>query len=82
MSLYTVAIRDLDVAQGEPLPPVISREGEQLMRHIIEFMYFGQLESLEMQQGPFSEETHDVLTRLLIWCSPTFAPGTVATCTE
>ena len=64
---YTVAMRNLDVPQGDPLPPCIFRLGADLMRLIIDFMYFGQLDMLEEQAGPFSDEQYDVITRLLAW---------------
>lgn len=69
------------IAQGPQLPPVIFREGKELMEHIIEFMYFGQLQMLEDQEGAFSGEQYDHLTRLLTWCALlTFYQNSVSVC--
>jgi hypothetical protein len=70
----TVATSGLEVKQLDPLPPLLFRGGESMMRLIIEYRYFGQLQLLEdavqsTHQMPLCNKDFDLVTRLLTWCA-------------
>jgi hypothetical protein len=68
-TFLTIPFSNLEIRQGNTLPPVIFRGGENVMALIIEFMYFGQLRRLEdaAMAAPLLDADYDLVTRLLTW---------------